>query len=311
MNLKKQLATKNECYIRGDKMKPIGIVVHSTGANNPALKRYVQPDDGLLGKNIYNNSWNNFRPGGRQICCHAFIGKLENGAIATYQILPWETRGWHAGSGKNGSANGGYIGFEICEDNTQNADYAKQTYQEAVEFCAHLVKLYPAIKYENIIGHYEAAARGIASRHADPQHWWKKHKLSMAQFRKDVKSKVEAETKPKPTPGDTLYRVQVGAFRVRSNAENYAAQIKKAGFDAYVVTAQAKVPDKPKPVPAIKKGDRVTVRKGAKTYTGGILQGRIYTTTFDVLEVPRGNRIVIGLKGQVTAAMQEKDLAKV
>jgi len=29
MNLRKQLATKNECYIRGDKMKPTGIVVHS------------------------------------------------------------------------------------------------------------------------------------------------------------------------------------------------------------------------------------------------------------------------------------------
>ena len=245
MNLKKQLATKNECYIRGDKIKPTGIVVHSTGANNPYLKRYVQPDDGLLGKNIYNNSWNNFRPSGRQVCCHAFIGKLESGAIATYQTLPFETRGWHAGSGKNGSANDGYIGFEICEDNTQNADYAKQTYQEAVEFCAYLVKLYPAIKYENIIGHYEAAARGIASGHADPQHWWKKHKLSMAQFRKDVKSKVEAEAKPKPVPAtDVLYRVQVGAFKNKNYADKMLADLsnlayfKDKGIVPYIVTAE-------------------------------------------------------------------------
>ncbi len=61
----------------------------------------------------------------------------------------------------------------------------------AVDLCAHLKKLYPAIKYENIIGHNEAAARGIASNHGDPEHWWRKFGLSMAQFRKDVKKKVE------------------------------------------------------------------------------------------------------------------------
>ncbi len=211
MNLRKQLATKNECYIRGDKMTPTGIVVHSTGANNPNLKRYVGPDDGLLGKNQYNNHWNQTMS--RRVCVHAFIGKLADGSIATYQTLPWTMRGWHAGSGKKGSANDGYIGFEICEDNTQNESYAKQTYLEAVEFCAHLVKLYPAIKYESIIGHYEAAARGIASNHADPQHWWKKHKLSMDQFRKDVKSKVEAGATPQPKPPPAtgeLWTVQAG-----------------------------------------------------------------------------------------------------
>lgn len=51
MNLRKQLATKNECYIRGDKMTPIGIVVHSTGANNPNLKRYVGPSYAVLNVN--------------------------------------------------------------------------------------------------------------------------------------------------------------------------------------------------------------------------------------------------------------------
>ena len=32
--------------------------------------------------------------------------------MATYQTLPWDHRGWHAG----GSANNTHIGFEICED---------------------------------------------------------------------------------------------------------------------------------------------------------------------------------------------------
>ena len=37
-------------------------------------------------------------------------------------------------------------------------------------------------------------------------------------------------------PGNNLYRVQVGAFRNKQNAENYLAKIKKAGFDDAFIT---------------------------------------------------------------------------
>lgn len=112
MNLHKLILTNNACYKAGRTITSKGIMVHSTGANNPNLKRYVGPDDGLLGKNQYNNHWNQDKPDGRQVCVHAFIGKLADGSIATYQTLPWNHRGWHAG----GSANDTHIGFEICED---------------------------------------------------------------------------------------------------------------------------------------------------------------------------------------------------
>ena len=97
MNLRKLILTNNACYKAGKTIKPKGIMVHSTGANNPWLKRYVGPDDGLLGKKQYNNHWNQDKPDGRQVCVHAFIGKLANGSIATYQTLPWNHRGWHGG----------------------------------------------------------------------------------------------------------------------------------------------------------------------------------------------------------------------
>ena len=41
MDIIKAHAVKNLCYIAARKMTPKGIVVHSTGANNPTLKRYV------------------------------------------------------------------------------------------------------------------------------------------------------------------------------------------------------------------------------------------------------------------------------
>jgi N-acetylmuramoyl-L-alanine amidase CwlA len=117
-------------------------MVHSTGANNPWLKRYVGPDDGLLGKNQYNNHWNQDKPDGRQVCVHAFIGKLADGSIATYQTLPWNMRGWHCGNGAKGSGNDSYISFEICEDGLTDASYFSSIYKEASELCAYLCKQY-------------------------------------------------------------------------------------------------------------------------------------------------------------------------
>lgn len=46
------------------------------------------------------------------------------------------------------------------------------------------------------------------------------------------------ETSKKPETAGTLYTVQVGAFKVRKNAENYIEKLKKAGFDAFIVTKQ-------------------------------------------------------------------------
>lgn len=192
MNLQKLLLTENECYKAGVKIKPCGIMVHSTGANNPYLKRYVGPDDGKLGKNQYNNHWNTFRPGGRQVCVHAFIGKLADGSIATYQTLPWDIRGWHSGyysSSSTTNANKmGYIGFEICEDGLTSKDYLEKVYREAVELCIYLCKQYnlDPTKDGVIICHSEGHSRKIASNHGDVTHWWPKLGKTMAQFRKDV-----------------------------------------------------------------------------------------------------------------------------
>ena len=97
MNLKQYFLTKNECYQRNVYITVKGLMLHSTGANNPNLKRYVQPDDGKLGDNPNNNDWNRALPDGREVCVHAFIGKDKNGKVCTYQTLPWNYRGWHCG----------------------------------------------------------------------------------------------------------------------------------------------------------------------------------------------------------------------
>ena len=204
MNLRKLIFTNNACYKAGRKITPKGIMVHSTGANNPNLNRYVGPDDGLLGKNIYGNHWNQSMS--RNVCVHAFIGKLNDGTIATYQTLPWDHRGWHCASGSKGSGNDTHIGFEICEDGLKDANYFGKVYKEAVELCAYLCKQY-GLTEKDIICHSEGYAKGIASNHGDVMHWFPIHGKSMDTFRADVKVMLEGKdnpVKPAPAEGYTL-----------------------------------------------------------------------------------------------------------
>lgn len=167
-------------------------MVHSTGAPNPTLKRYVNPDDGMLGKNQYGNHWNQLRPDGQQKCVHAFIGKLENGSVAAYQTLPWNFEGWHGGSGAKGCVNKTHIGFEICEDGLADAEYFKKIYQEAVELTAYLCKMFKLdpLAGNAVICHSEGAKLGIATNHCDVTHWFPKHGKSMDNFRADVKAQM-------------------------------------------------------------------------------------------------------------------------
>ena len=242
MNLHVQLATKNECYIKnsGTKWTPKGIMVHSTGCNNPNLKRYVGPDDGLLGVNTNNNTWNNYRPGGQQICCHAFIGKLKDGSIATYQILPWTCKGWNNG---NATGNSTSLAFEICEDGLTDRTYFEKVYKEAVELCVYLCKMF-SLSVKNIIDHSEGYKKGVASNHGDVAHWFPKFGKSMDTFRADVEAGLKAEQEeekkeetPKETADNVLYRVQTGAFHKKAYAEEMLKKLKAAGFDGFIAVA--------------------------------------------------------------------------
>ena len=204
MNLLKCILTANDCYKTGKKITPKGVMVHSTGANNPWLMRYVQPLKTAadyatltqkLGVNRNGNSWNR---SGLTVCVHAFIGKLADGTVGTVQTLPWNHRGWHAGSGKKGSANDTHISFEICEDGLADSAYFNKVYWEAVDLTAMLCKEYKLDPLADgvIICHSEGYKRGIASNHGDVMHWFPKHGKSMDTFRKDVQAQM-GTAKPK------------------------------------------------------------------------------------------------------------------
>ena len=310
----KILATKSDCYKSAEKMTPKGIVVHSTGANNPNLKRYVAPDDGVIGNNSNNNSFN--EPG-QDVCPHAVIGKDKNGAVKTYQILPFNYCCWGVGSGSKGSYNynPAYIQFEMCEDGLMDKSYCKAVYDKAVEFCAYICKTYN-ISTDNIVSHHEAWQRGMGSSHVDPDNWWGKHGYTMDGFRKAVKAKLSttnptAQTKP-TTSTKEIYRVrkswndvksQIGAYSFLENAKKAC----KAGYTVY--NKDGKAVYSKSVTSTIKVGDTVKVKSGAKDYNGNSLAGFVYNTKYKVIEIS-GNRVVIGVNGAVTAAVHKNNLVK-
>lgn len=213
MKLYETLQTKNAGYVRARFINPIGIFVHSTGATNPELRRYVDAPD-LLGKNLYGNHWNK---GTATKSMHAFIGLDKNKEVAVCHTLPYNIACWGAGGGSNGSYNydpQAHIQFEVCEDNAprsgkpptaEQTEYFKNAWLAAEEYCTYLCQLLN-LPASAIVGHYEAAKRGFASYHSDPENWLKIYGDSMDKFRARVAKRLQGDVvqpkppEPKPEP---------------------------------------------------------------------------------------------------------------
>ena len=163
---------------------PAGIIIHSTGANNPNLKRYVNAPE-ICGDNPYKNY---FDRSDSNVCPHAVIGKDKNGEVKAAKLLPWNVCCWGCGSGSKGSYNysPAYIQIEVCEDALNDRAYFEEAFGLVADLCKRLMKNYPTIKPGNIISHKEACARGYASNHGDPEHWLARFGKNMDWFRSQV-----------------------------------------------------------------------------------------------------------------------------
>lgn len=186
-----------------------GVLWHSTGANNPYISRYVQPDDNapdraellkLLGVNKNKNDWNHTA---RKAGVHAFVGKLTGGEVSTVQVGEWNRKAWGCGSGKKGSCNNGWIQFEICEDGLNDPAYFEKVYREAVELTAYLCGLYDldplgtvpynGVTVPRILCHQDSYRLGLGSGHADVLHWLPKFGKSMEDVRNDVNAALKGD----------------------------------------------------------------------------------------------------------------------
>jgi len=169
------------------------------------------------------------------------------------------------------------------------------------------LQAYPAIK--TIVGHKDVTATACPGKH---------YPLAEAKDLLDERDTV----KPKPPVASApaqIYRVrkswadaqsQIGAFKDLANAKATADSHK--GYNVYDNAGKKVYPTsattaEPVPAKTLKVGSKVKVKSGAKTYDGAKLASFVYQTTYEVMEI-KGDRVVIGLKGVVTAAIKKANL---
>ena len=217
------MMTNSTCYKGTEKMKVKGVLWHSTGANNPNVRRYVQPSESdpkynelidIIGKNKNGNDWNHIK---KQAGLNAWIGKLADGSVAAVQTMPWDYAPWGCGKGKKGTCNDGWIQFEVAEDSLTNKDYFEKVYKEACELTAYLCDLYnidpcATVKHNGvtvptILCHADSYKLGLGSNHGDVLHWFKKHGKTMEDVRNDVKKLMNKPVVQTPAQNEVTFKI--------------------------------------------------------------------------------------------------------
>lgn len=216
--------------------RPVGILWHDTGAGNPTLKRYVQPDDDApdrdywlnkLGKNLYNNDWNHIY---HEAGLNCWIGRFADGTVGTVQVGPWTTHAWGCGGGNKGSCNGYvcvngnvswvdpfWIQFEMCDDGYDDPNYFSVVYEEACQLTAYLCKkfgidpkgtvVFNGVTVPTILCHADSCRLGLGSNHGDVYSWFNKYGYTMDNVRNDVENLLKSGSVPGPSPEPHEFKV--------------------------------------------------------------------------------------------------------
>ena len=179
-------------------MIPEFIVVHNT-ANNASARDEVA----YMCKN--NN----------QVSFHYAIDDKE-----IVQGIPEDRNAWHAGDGANGKGNRKGIAIEICYSKSGGKKF-EDAEKLAAKFIAYKLKE-KGWGIDKVKKHQDFSGKYCPHRTLDMG--WQRF-LNMVQAELDALKKEE----------NVMFRVQVGAFKVRANADKLADELRKKGYDAIVV----------------------------------------------------------------------------
>ena len=112
--------------------------------------------------------------------------------------------------------NADTIHIEVCYKQKSGA-FEEKSIAALHELVRYLMDKY-GIPAGKVVRHYDLTRKQCPAYYIDENRWAALHE------------RITSESK-----STALYRVQVGAFGSRENAENYAGIIRKAGFSAFVV----------------------------------------------------------------------------
>ena len=112
--------------------------------------------------------------------------------------------------------NKNVIHIEVCHPD-KSGKFTEKSIAALAELVPYLMKKY-GIDANNVVRHYDLTGKHCPMYYVDSTRW------------AELKQRITSGT---PAAG-ILYRVQIGAFSVRANAESYLKQADKKGFSGFI-----------------------------------------------------------------------------
>jgi N-acetylmuramoyl-L-alanine amidase CwlA len=131
------------------------------------------------------------------------------------QGIPENRNAWHSGDGEHGKGNREGIAIEICYSKS-GGDRFTQAELRAAELIADILKRY-GWDVDRVTKHQDYSGKYCPHRTLD---------AGWDRFIKMIEAKMR----------NKLYRVQVGAFANRANADRLCAELKAKGYSAFIKT---------------------------------------------------------------------------
>ena len=234
-----EYATKEESEVNNmDNSKLVDCVVKSpnhSGKRTHAVDR-ITPHC-VVGQLSAESIGGCFTSTSRQASCNYGIGT--DGRVAL--IVDEDNRSWCSSSGANDQRA---ITIECASDKTEPYTFNDAVYSKLVALCVDICQRYGKTKLLWIENKDKALAyEPKADEMLLTVHRWFANKSCpgawlferMGQLADTVTEKLGGKTEQEQAAGQ-LYRVQVGAYSVKANADAQLAKVKAAGFDAFVTT---------------------------------------------------------------------------
>lgn len=282
MNVIKNLVSSDKYNIKCPyTMNPEFIVVHNTANDSPAKNEIAYM--------ISNNNQTSF---------HYAVDDKE-----IIQGIPENRNAFHAGDGGNGKGNRKGIAIEICYSKSGGDKFTKAE-KLAAQFIASKLKekgwdISKVKKHQDFNGKY--------CPHRTLDMGWQRF-LDMIKSYMNTNSSSTSSTS---TANNELYKVQVGAYGNKANAEAQIAKLKAAGFDAVITVENNNSTSSSSTV--LKVGDKVKIKSDAYVYgTKTKFASFVYSSTLYVRQI-NGDKIVVSTQktGAVTGTVAKKDLTKI
>ena len=182
---------------------------HYTGVNNCQYITIHETDNKNKGANALNHAY--FINNGSSATWHYTVDDKQ--VIQHYEDT---IQCWHCGDGR-GDGNLNSIGVEMCVNS--DGDFNK-TIDNTIKLVKHLMNKHN-IPINNVVQHNRWNGKNCPSniRNGKPITW----------------DTFIDRIKNKPIDSNILYRVQVGAFSIRDNAIKLSDELKKKGYDNFII----------------------------------------------------------------------------